>query len=164
MKTIRNMAIVMGFSLALFALAATGANAQVLSKANFSGTFTLPVQAQWGTVTLPAGDYTLHYGHLAMGGPYAVEIVGEGKRGPHSVILSAGKNSVSATKNAITCVRQGGALIVRALEMPEVGESVSFALPRGAQLVSHKQIHNGYTQLAEAPMLIQRVPVKANGK
>jgi hypothetical protein len=164
MKTIRIMTIVMSFSLALFALAATGAKAQVLSTPNFSGTFTLPVQAQWGTVTLPAGGYTLHYGHLPMAGPYAVEIVGEGKGGPHGVILSAGKNSVSATKNSLACIREGDSLIVKALEIPAIGESVSFALPHGvsvrAKIVADKWNHNAKTQLSEVRIPIERVPVK----
>jgi hypothetical protein len=48
--------------------------------------------------------------------------------------------------------------------MPAIGKSMTFALPRGTQLAAHNGKNNGYTQLAEAPMLIERIPVTLNGK
>ena len=66
MKTIRSLMTLAGLFLVLFALSATGAKAQNLSSASFSGNFTLPVAAQWGEMTLPAGNYTLGVG-LAVG-------------------------------------------------------------------------------------------------
>jgi hypothetical protein len=165
MKTIRSLMTLAGLSLVLFALGVTGAKAQVvrgLSTINFAGSFTLPNDAQWGTMALPAGDYTLYYGNLY--GSYFVEVRGTAKGSPHGVIFVAGNDQSSATKNQLICVREGNGLIVRALEMPQIGTAAEFALPRGARLTVHRGNHKGYTQLAEAPMLIQRVTVRMNEK
>jgi hypothetical protein len=163
MKTIRNVMTLVGLSLAVLALGATGAKAQGLSSTSFGGTFTLPFEAQWGAMTLPAGNYSLSYGQPFPGGTYAVEVVGKTEGSPHGMILVRAGGQVSATKDSLICVREGDSLVVRKLDMPAIGKSVNFALPHGLRLVAHKQRHGMYT-LAEAPMLIQRVPVQMNGK
>jgi hypothetical protein len=162
MKTIRSLMTLAGLSVMLFALGATGAKAQALRSADFAGTFTLSNNAQWGAMALPAGNYTLRYGSLY--GSHYVEVWGTEKGSPHGVIQVAGNNDTSATKSALVCVREGATLVVRALDMPVLGQSINFGMPRGAQLAAHNGKHNGYTQLAEAPMLVQRVPVTLNAK
>ena len=163
MKTIRRLTTVLGLSLALVALGAVGARGQTLDTTQLVGTFTLPISAQWGTATLPAGDYTLRYGTIYAAGGF-VEVRGLAKGGPHDVIRVDGIGQSSASTSALVCIRDGATLIVRAIEMPSIGEAGSFALPRGAKLVGNQRNHNGHTQLAEAPMLIQRVPVTLNVK
>ena len=167
MKSIRNLVTLIGLSVMLFALGVSGAKAQEgpgLSMTNFAGTFTLPSEAQWGRMTLPAGDYSLYYGSYTDGGPSVVEIVGKGNASPHGFIFAQQPERTSAGKNAIVCVREGDTLIVRALQMAAIGQSASFAMPTGAQLTA--KVHNGSTKtlLASAPMLIERVPVTLNGK
>ena len=157
MKTIRSLMILAGLSLVVLVLGATGAKAQSLRSISFSGSFTLPVDAQWGPLTLPAGSYTLYYG--SNDGPSLVEVRGTAKGSPHGFILTEAHNLASGTKNSLACVREGGALIVRGLELPAIGESAYFAMPHGARLIAHNGKRNGNTQLAEAPMLIQRIPV-----
>ena len=167
MKTIRSLMTLAGFSLALFALGAIGTRAQSapsLSTTNFAGSMTLPADAQWGRLTLPAGDYNLFYGTLNNQGPFVVEVVGKAKGAPHSLVIPLGNDPISASKSSLICVRAGGALIVRTLEMARIGKSASFAMPRGAQLVARNGKHNGYTELAEVPMLIQRIPISLNAK
>jgi hypothetical protein len=162
MKTIRSLMILAGLSLAVLALGATGAKAWSPAGTDFAGTFTLPFEAQWGRTTLPAGEYSLYYGHLPKSSTPVVEVIGKDKGSPHAFILPQGIDSASTTTSALVCVREGNALIVRSLEMPAIGESVRFGLPRGAQRTAHNRKHNGYAQLAEAPMLIQRIPVTLN--
>jgi len=165
MKTIRSLMTLAGLSVMLFALSATGAKAQQapgLSTTNFAGTFTLPDDAQWGGMALPAGDYALYYG--TMWTQKFVEVVGEAKGSPHGFINSRPSTAASARKSALVCVRAGGTLIVRGLDMAPLGLSVRFAMPRGTQLTARNGKHSGYTQLAEAPMLIQRIPVTLNAK
>ncbi len=164
MKTIRSLMILAGLSLALLTLGVTGAKAQSLRLSDFAGTFTLPFEAQWGRTTLPAGEYDLYYGQPSAGGHLMVEVRGKEKGSPHVFILPQGINDASTTHSALVCVREGDAGIVRVLEMPEIGQSASFAMPRGTQLMAHKGKHNGYTQLAQAPMLIERIPVTLNTK
>jgi hypothetical protein len=164
MKTIRSLTILAGLPLLVLALGATGAKAQSFSVSDFAGTFTLPFEAQWGSTTLPAGEYSLYYGQPLAGGPLMVEVLGKEKGSPHVFILPQGTDSPSTASSALVCVREGNAGIVRGLEMPEISKSVHFGMPHGAKLVAQNGKHNGYTQLAQAPMLIERIPITLNAK
>jgi hypothetical protein len=163
MKTIRSLMTLVGLSMMVFALSATGANAQALTSTNFAGTFTISHEAQWGNMTLPAGNYSLHYGTLNESS-FLVEVRGMANGSPHGVIVVTGRDDTSASKSALVCVREGSTLIVRTLEMPSIGTAAGFNMPHGARLVAHNAKHNGYTQLAEAPRLIERIPVAFNAK
>lgn len=164
MKTIRSLMTLAGLFLVLFALSATGAKAQNLSSASFSGNFTLPVAAQWGEMTLPAGNYTLSYGQPFLGGVYAVVVAGKADRKIRGMVFVRSYNDPSTKKDALVCVRDGDSLVVRALEIHQLNTAAQFALPHGAKLVARNRNHKGYTQLAEAPMLIERIPVTLNAK
>ena len=162
MKTIRSLITMVGLSMVVLVLGATGLWAQQapsLSATSFAGNFTLPINARWGSMTLPAGKYTLRYGQPFAGGLFAVEVLGKEKGSPHGVILVTGSDHSSAAKSALVCMREGEMLIIRALEMPAVGKTVNFALSPGGKLVANNAKHSGYAQLAEAPLLIQRIPV-----
>jgi hypothetical protein len=163
MEKIRNLVVLFGLSLTLVALGATGARAQGFTMTGVGGAFTLSHEARWGTVTLPAGSYTLQYGYAGSGLP-VVEVHGTANGGPHVIIAAQGQNQTSGTKNAIVCVREGSRLVVRELEMAAISESASFALPRGAQLTAKQSNGKKNIQLAEGPMLIQRIPIKLNSK
>ena len=162
MKTIRNLTILAGLSVVLFTLGTTGARAQMLTSTSFSGDFTLPVAAQWGNMTLPAGTYSFRYGTL--NNAYFVEVRGTVKGSSHGVIHVAANDQLSAAKSELVCVREGNGLIVRRLEIPQLGKSVTFAMPYGAKLAAQNRKQTGYTQLAEAPMLVERIPVTLNAK
>lgn len=161
MKTIRSLMILSGLSVALIGLAVTNAKARVLYAPSFSGTITLPVETHWGAITLPAGDYSLYYGRFNGHGAYLVEVVGKAKERPLGVILVKTRSDVSGTKTILDCVREGNILYVSALEMPEIGESIHFRIPHGAEVQSRLvgQNHNasGKTQLARV-----EIPVSAH--
>jgi hypothetical protein len=163
MKTIRSFATLFGLSLMLAAFGAAGARAQGFTMTGVGGTFNLPREAQWGSMTLPAGTYTLHYGYAASGRP-VVEVRGTAKGSPQGIIVARAHNNATGTKNAIICVREGDTLLVQGLELAAAGESASFWLPRGARLTALRHNSNGNVQVAEAPMLIQRVPVTLNAR
>jgi hypothetical protein len=163
MKTIRNFATLFGLSLMLAAFGAAGARAQGFTMTDVGGSFNLPLQAQWGGMTLPAGTYTLHYGYAASGRP-VVEVQGEAKGSPHGIIMARSHDRATGTKNAIICVREGDTLAVQGLELAAAGDSASFSLPRGARLTARQGNSKGTVQVAEAPMLIQRVPVSLDTK
>lgn len=163
MKTIRSFVTLFGLSLVLAAFGVAGARAQGFTMTDVGGTFNLPRDAQWGAMTLPAGEYTLHYGYAASGRPM-VEVRGTAKGSPQGIIVAQGYDNASGTRNAIVCVRTGDALVVRGLELAAAGQSASFALPRGAKLTVQQHNSNKTIQIAEAPMLIQRVPVRLNEK
>jgi hypothetical protein len=159
MKNIRNLVTLVGLTVVFFALSATGARAQSLSNTRFSGTFTLPFEAQWGPVTLQPGAYNLYYGRLTDGGSAMVEVVGKENRRPHVLILSQGVNPASTRKSALVCIREGNVGIIRVLEMPQLGEAVEFKMPHGTQLMAQNRFGSKNVQIAEGPKLIQRIPV-----
>ena len=165
MNSIRNWVTIMGLTIAAFALCATGARSQSLATTQFSGTFTLPFETQWGRMTLPAGKYSLYYGHMYDDiGVTMVEVIGEEKKAPHGFILAPGVSDSSTTKSALVCVREGKAGIVRALEMPQIGRALQFRMTRGAQLTANRSNGKKTIQLAEVPMLIQRIPITLNSR
>jgi hypothetical protein len=164
MKTIRSLMTFAGLFVGFLVLGTAGAKGQVLETPSFSGTFTLPVQAQWGKMHLPAGEYTFSYGQMFSGGAYGVRVDSKAKGSPHGFVLVESKDDASSTKSQLLCAREGNTLIVRALELPAIGESISFSLPRGAHLLAQNGNHNHDVQLAQAPMLIERIPVAASAK
>lgn len=167
MKTIRNFTILVGLSLMLFALGAVGARAQGLVTTSLTGTFTLPFDAQWGSMILPAGEYTLNYGQLFTTGTKVVAISGKAKGSPHGWIVARTRELASAAKTQLVCIREGDKGYVSELQMAEIGESASFAVPHGvsvrARVLANNPNPNENTQLAEARIRIQRVPVIPNG-
>ena len=164
MKSIRNLMTVAGLSVVLLALGTTGANAQMTTTTNFAGTFTLSHPAEWGTMVLPAGEYTLSYSQAFNGGTSIVAVAGKRDGITRGMVLVKANSDASTKRDALVCIREGDALVVRALEMPQIGTAANFALPRGTKLTAQKGNHNGYTQLAEASMRIERIPVTMNAK
>jgi len=163
MKTVRSLIAAGGLFLAILALGAAGAKGQAISSIRFDGKFTLPFVAQWGTMTLPPGDYTLQYGTKETG-RQLVEVRGTTKGSVYGLIQVRSDSDTSVTRNEIVCVREGSVLFVRALEMPAIGQSVNFFLSPSSRLMAHNAKHGGYAQLAEASVLIQRIPVTLKAK
>lgn len=162
MKTIRNFMILAGLSVAIVAIGAIGAKAEWIPLPEFTGSFTLPVQARWGSVTLPAGDYSFYYGASFKGGPYAVEVVSKADGSVRGMFLVRARKETSASKNALVCTREGNVDIVRALDLPALGESINFSLPPNTELMANRQGHNATNQTAELEGLTQRIPVTPN--
>lgn len=162
MKVIRNVVTLVGLVAAVLALGTTGANAQALSMNIFGGSVTLPFEAHWGNLTLPAGNYNLSYGQVNVGGANFVEIEGKSQDSPHLLVQIQSHNQTLTTKSALVCVRQGDAFVVEALEMPTIGQTVYFA-PHGRTLMAATRSNRIYAQLAGGPMLIQRLPVRLGG-
>jgi hypothetical protein len=165
MKTIRKIAIVVGVSLALFALGATGARAQAIESPGFTGTFTLPAETHWGAMTLPAGAYTLRYG-TALSSTYLVTVANKAEESILGMILPKDRENASAAENALICVREGDILFVRGLELPAIGQAAHFKLPHGVEVRSrvkpiakHKN-QKGNSPVAQVPVRIERASVK----
>lgn len=128
------------------------------SSTDISGTFTLPFEVQWGEMTLPAGDYTLHYGPLIRGAQF-VEVRGSAKGSPHGYVLPNRQDGNTAAKNGLVCLRNGKTYIVSALELPAIGKTLTFPLPRQVQIMVQRTADGYAAQLAEV-----RVPVKPRGR
>lgn len=158
MKAIRTCLVVVGLNLVFFVAGVSGARAQALQVAEFSGTINLPAVTQWQGKTLPAGSYSLYYG-TRVGGTYYVELDGKTKGTSHLFIMPQAHNPNSGASNELVCSRDGNRLVVLGLKMPLIGESVSFAMPHGAQLMAHQSNGRMGRRVAEGPTRIQRIPV-----
>jgi hypothetical protein len=168
MKTIRNIAILVGVGLALIVSGATSARAQALTTTAFSGTFTLPFEVQWANMTLPPGKYSLSYGHHNPASGYLVEVAGKKPGSPHGVILTRGRSQPSASENVLVCIRVGDKGYVRSLELSAIGEAAEFTLPHGVEvesrLIAKHQSKSGNTRIAEVRISVERVPIKLSAK
>jgi hypothetical protein len=94
--------------------------------AEFAGRFVLPFDASWGQMVLPDGDYALNYGTIGAGMCY-VEIRGVGQGSPGGIFLVREENPASVVQNALICIQKNGRHMIRTLELPAIGKSVSFA-------------------------------------
>jgi hypothetical protein len=149
------------------AVAVAGASlvfASLASAQNFQGKFTLPRQAQWGTVRLQPGRYTLSVAR-ADGEKQMVTVQSEAKGGSEGFILSQGHDSSArAETSSLVCIRSGGTLVVRAVEIGPLGETIYFQQPKGVQVYAQTRHGKKQTLLARAPELVQRVLVTTPGK
>lgn len=96
----------------------------------FAGKFSLPFEAAWGETILPKGDYALYFGDLGRG-THFVEIIANGQGHAGGIFIVDEQGAASVVQNSLICTRRSGKnkYVVRALELPAIGKSVSFAAP-----------------------------------
>lgn len=104
-----------------------------LRMTEFVGKFNLPFDAAWGEMVLAQGEYALYYGALAEG-LHCVEILGADRGVPRGIFLVREQNSASVVQNALVCTCRGSRHVIRTLELPAIGKSVSFASPAAGKV------------------------------
>ena len=105
----------------------------------YQGKFTLPFEARWQNVVLPAGNYTISM-HSATA-PYTMFVRGEGK----SVIIlgvSVNERTISE-KSELTLVKLGNSYVVRSLEAGQIGLDVDYSTGRS---------HATHTAMVKVPV------------
>ena len=143
--------VTLSLAAALFLMAGMAA-AQGSPISILSGSFTLPFDAQWGAMTLPAGDYTFDYS--ARYGERIVEVRGTAKGSPHGLVLPNGQDQSSAAGNGLVCRRAGDGYVIGALELPVIQTKLTFGLPPSAKILAKGGNSKAPTQLAQV-----RVPI-----
>jgi hypothetical protein len=114
------------------------------------GKFTLPFDAQWGGVTLPAGDYAFRLDSTALGSH--IVTVEQGQR-KVAMVMAQGHSHVNSAKASVLIVtRGGGRARIQALHLAELGDFL-YGAPKAAGL-----------QMASTPQLVQRIPISSTGK
>jgi hypothetical protein len=107
--------------LAIATLAVCGFAVAVKAQPSYKGRFTLPHEARWGTVVLPAGDYS-----IIMDSVSAPALVwsanGETKMFTTSPMIADGEKGAAS----ITMTVNGVERIVRSLNLPELGKSFTY--------------------------------------
>ena len=105
----------------------------------FAGRFTLPFEAVWGEMVLSEGEYSLYYGVLREG-TYYVEIHGTGQGSLNGFFLFQQPCLATVVQNSLVCIHKGSKHIIRALELPAIGKSVSFAGPNSWKSIKEQEI------------------------
>jgi hypothetical protein len=150
--------------LIILVLSVTALSVGTTSAQDFGGKFTLPVETQWGSVVLQPGDYTMSLTRF-QGGQRVVTIRPDASSGSAAMILVRSKNlSPSLTDTDLVCVQEGGALVVRSLEVGPLGETLYFPMPTGAPLYSENRPVGNHALLAETRGTIERLPVSFDSR
>lgn len=113
--------------LALGALATSG-NAQNA----YEGKFTLPFEAHWGGVTLPAGDYA--FALQAARVPYVLHIQGDATNTNTLIIAITADQKVASSHAQLNLADIAGEQSIQTFEAPELGLTFSFATPKQKHL------------------------------
>jgi hypothetical protein len=135
----------------IFLLLATCVWTGVLRAQDYKRTFTLPIETKWGQATLPAGDYSFTIDTASA--PYVAKI--RWKNGGAFVIAGAVSDRQSVARSELVLVRRGNKGTVRALALA----IPSLHHPNGGLVFSYPPPKSERRMLAQAPVLIQRVPV-----
>jgi hypothetical protein len=129
----------------LFAVLAAGLSAGLASAQDVHGKFALPFEARWGTAVLPPGDYT--FGVSSTSGTHIVAIR-QGNRGVALVVSGRDASGEISGPSALVATRTDGEYRISALRLAEVGLTLEYTAPKVERPI-----------LAQAPVLIQRVPI-----
>jgi hypothetical protein len=136
---------VVGLAVAASVAPATAQTSSAVSK----GKITLPIEVQWGGVSLPPGEYTYTLDSGSLGGVLRLRRAGHYVAVLQAVGISEARPSRSSE---LILIRRGRKGIVRTLYLSELGLALSYVrYPRGLQTI------------AQAPELIQRIPVSSFG-
>jgi hypothetical protein len=143
----RSFKLVAPLGLALLAgcLTANLASAQEA----YNGRFTLPVEARWGHVVLPPGDYLLTLDHATDRGIITLR---RGTKLVAMVLNQATDDLQTFDRSELVLVRSGGNYTIRALRLAELSMTLEYSVPKtGKQLI------------VQAPQLLERIPVMMGG-
>ncbi|HEV2386616.1 MAG TPA: hypothetical protein VGS20_05105 [Candidatus Acidoferrales bacterium] len=102
----------------------------------YHGQFTLASPAQWGDVALPPGTYRFKLASTDF--PYTLYLEGNG-RGAYIVARAAGLDKAGRVQEMSPKLRLddvGGRLVVRELDLPTLGLSLEYSVPKTNRLVS----------------------------
>jgi hypothetical protein len=155
MKTIRNLVTIAAIAMMVAAFGSSRAKAQGL----VHGSFNLPFPAQWGSATLPIGDYSFSIlqtdGHNVF-----VRIWGESTGTASALIMGyQGEAGVAEVPNSMTCISVGSACYVQTLNLSALGETLRFAVPKGVVIEAGKRSREKQTMRAQGLRTVRVVPV-----
>lgn len=125
----------------VFALLAVGlgvSTSRASAQSMAAGTFTLPVEAHWGQVALPAGDYTFAIEQRGTGPLVTVRQVGGKSVG---MFLSQSVSQIAESRSdSLTLTRVGDEMFVSSFQLGLVGLSLQYTMPRTVELASAEKL------------------------
>jgi hypothetical protein len=120
--------------------------------------FSLPFEVHWGKAVLSPGQYTLTLNTASANGVVSI------RGNDQTAILSAQgfSDKDSSGRSSLVLVRSGGIYTVRALDLGTLG--VFYYWPPKGEIVLAHNAKGNERAIAQAPVLIQRLPVSVSGK
>jgi hypothetical protein len=100
-----------------------------------SGKFTLTREVHWGSVVLPAGDYTYSLEHR--GSPVLLLRAASGA--PGFLVMARTIDSVASESDSLVLQRHGDEWFVSEMVVGSVGEEFSFAAPETHPISARKR-------------------------
>jgi hypothetical protein len=100
-----------------------------------SGKFTLTREVRWGSIVLPAGDYT--YSLEQRGSPVLLLRAASGQ--PGFLVMARTIESVATESDSLVLQRHGDEWFVSEMVVGSVGEELSFAAPETHPVSAHKK-------------------------
>ena len=142
------------------ALAALGIcfSAGMLSAEQWSATFSLSTETQWGPMVLPAGEYSFLLDTLPNPSFQPIVILRQGTRGIGMAMPAFGVHSKSPDPSHLLVVRDGNKATVISLYVESMGTEFRFNAPKEYE-VYHRLITQG-----SRPPAVEVIPVFAAGK
>jgi hypothetical protein len=109
----------------------------------------LSVEARWGHIVLPPGDYSFTLDHATSPG---IVTIWRGTKPVDMVLNQATDDRQTFDRSELILVRSGGNYTIRALRLAELGLTLEYSAPTtGRQLI------------VQAPQLLERIPVMMGG-
>jgi hypothetical protein len=114
------------------------------------GKFTLPFEAKWGKVSLPAGDYTVTVNRYSS---MATVVISRSGRNVGVTLPEMFDYTENTSKTAeLVCIRHNGTETIRELRVPQVG-TYYFPLPKELRVMT-----------AQQPQMIETVALQLVGE
>lgn len=144
----RSLKLVAPLGLALLAgcFTANLANAQEV----YRGRFTLPVEARWGQIVLPPGEYSFTLDHGTVSG--IVSVREETGRAVGYVRSEGISDLQTFDRSELVLVRSGENYTIRALRLADLGITIEYSVPK-----AERQL------IVQGPQLLERIPVAMGG-
>jgi len=115
----------------------------------YNGRFTLSVEARWGHIVLPPGDYSFTLDRATSTG---IVTIWRGTKAVDMVLNQATDDHQTFDRSELILVRSGGNYTIRALRLAELGLTLEYPVPKtGRQLI------------VQVPQLLERIPVMMGG-
>lgn len=149
--------LLISFVRLVFAVALVCCIAGVSRAQTNEGEFTLPFEVQWGSTTLPAGDYsyTLEQPESLVTVPAAtIRVRAASDNAVRLAVLAMARPAIQPLQHSsLTLVRNGDKYVVREMYIMELALTFRSPLPKSVP-----------QPIAEGSLLIKRLPVRAAGK
>jgi len=116
----------------------------------YRGKFILPVEAQWGQVVLPPGEYSFTLDYDTVAGK--VTIRGGTGRALGFIMNPANCDQQTFDSSELILVRSGGNYRIRALRLAGLGLAFQYSVPK-----TERQL------IVQVPQLLERIPVIIGG-